>query len=66
MRISAKSDHICGSKVPKPPSNGHYMDADLVRKIWKIVSLANTNAILMKLTAIVYLYKAFNLENIKV
>lgn len=53
-------------KSQNPLQNGHYMDADLVRKIWKIVSLANTNAILMKVTAIVYLYKAFNLENIKV
>ena len=37
------------------------MKADLVRKTWEIFNLTTKNVILMKLTAITYLYKIYHL-----
>ena len=50
-----------GERVQKPPKRGHFMDAALPQKHSKIYNLATTNATLMKLTTIMYLYKTFNL-----
>ena len=63
VKISAKSDRIWGSKDPKttqkPPKKGYVIDAESIHKALKI-----TNAILVKLTTVVYLHKAFNLVKI--
>ena len=44
----------------KAPEN-HLMNAELVRKVLKDFKLTNTNAILIKLTTIMYLHEIFNL-----
>ena len=44
----------------KAPEN-HLMNAELVRKVLKDFKLTTTNAILIKLTAIMYLHEIFNL-----
>ena len=56
VRILAILDHIWGSKDPKTFQNGHFMDAESTRKTLKTFDLTTTNAILMKLTTIIYLY----------
>ena len=61
MYILANLDHVWGSKGPKPPKKGHFMDACLVRKTLETFNLATTNAILMKLTTIVHLYQVFHM-----
>ena len=45
-----------GVRTQKPPNKGHSMDAESVRKTLKAFNLTTTNAILMKLTAIMYLH----------
>ena len=54
MRISAKLDHIRGIRAQKPPKKGYFVDAESVRKTLEIFNLTTTNAIMMKLTAIMY------------
>ena len=44
----------------KAPEN-HLMKAELVRKVLKDFKLTTTNAILIKLTTIMYLHEIFNL-----
>ena len=44
----------------KAPEN-HLMNAELVRKVLKDFKLTTTNAILIKLTTIMYLHEIFNL-----
>ena len=41
-----------GVRAQKLPIKGHFVDAELVRKILKIFNLATANAILIKLTVI--------------
>ena len=43
-----------------PTKMGHFMDAESVRKTLNMYNLATTNAILIKLTTIMYLYFAKN------
>ena len=52
---------FAGERAQKPPKRGHFMDAASPRKHLKIYNLTTTNATLMKLTTIMYLYKTFNL-----
>ena len=49
-----------GVRASKPPQKGHFMDAESVRKILKIYNFTTTNAILMKLTKVMYLHKTFH------
>ena len=50
-----------GERAQKPPKWGHFMDAASPQQHFKIYNLTTTNAILMKLTTIMYLRKKFNL-----
>ena len=49
-------------RAQKAPKEGHFMDAESVRKTLKIYNLTTANAIFMKLTTIMYLSDTFNLE----
>ena len=61
LRISAILDHIGGVRAQKPPKKGYFVDAESVRKTLEIVNLTTTaNAILMKLTRIMYLHESVN------
>ena len=60
VRISAILNHIGGVRVQKPPKRGYFLDAELVRKTLEIFNLTTTNAILMKLTTIMYLHESVN------
>ena len=67
MRISAILDHI-GVRAQKPPKKGYFVDAKAVRKALKMFNLTTANAIVMKLTTIMYLHesvdrKAFRARN---
>ena len=48
-------------ETQKPRNKRHFMHTELVRKNLKIFNLTTTNAILMKLSKIMYLYEIFNL-----
>ena len=52
VRILAILVHIRGVRAQQPPKKGYFLDAELVRKTLEIFNLTITNAILMKLTAI--------------
>ena len=60
--ISAKLDHIWGGKGRKTSQNDHFIDAESVRKTFK---LATINAILMKLTTIMYPHEIANQKPLK-
>ena len=47
-----------GIMTQKPSREGHFMDAESVRKTLKTFNLTTTNDILMKLTTIMYLYES--------
>ena len=66
LRISAISDHIGGVRAQKPPKKGYFVDAESVRKTLEIFNLTTTNAILMKLTTIMYLHESVNRKAIRV
>ena len=59
VRISAILDYIWGSKGPNA-SQKRPLDAESVRKTLKIFNLTTTNAILTKLTTIMYLHENVN------
>ena len=50
-----------GERAKKPRKKGHLMDAASPRKHLKIHNLGTTNAMLMKVTTIMYHHKTFNL-----
>ena len=52
---------FAGERSQKLTKRSHFMDAALPQKHLKIYNLATTNAALMKLTTIMYLYKTCNL-----
>ena len=52
-----------GVRTQKAPKKGHSTDAESVWKTLKIYNLTTADAILMKLTRIIYLYDTFNLVN---
>ena len=60
VRISAILEIFGGVRTRKPPKKGHFVDAESVRKALKIFNLTTTNAILMKLTTIMYLHESVN------
>ena len=66
LRISAILDHIGGVRAQKPPKKGYFVDAESVRKTLEIFNLTTTNAILMKLTTIMYLHESVNRKAIRV
>ena len=55
-----------GVRAQYSPQNGHFMDAELVRKTLKTFNITNTTAILMKLTTIMYLYEILSRKPLKV
>ena len=61
VKISARLNNIWGSKGPKLPRKGHFMNVESIRKTLKIFNFTTTNAILMKLTTDIYLNKVFHL-----
>ena len=65
LRISETLDHNRGSKGPENSQEGYFMDAETVRKTLKTFNLTTTNAILMKLTTIMYLHESVNQKPLK-
>ena len=49
-----------GVKAQKPPKKYHFVYAESVRKTLKFFNLTAKNAILMKLTTIMYLHESVN------
>ena len=66
LRISAMLDHIWGVRAQKHPIKGYFVDAELVRKNLEIFNLTTTNAILIKLTTIMYLHESVNRKALRV
>ena len=60
MRILAILDHIGGVKAQKPPKKSSFVDGELVRKILEMFNLTTANAILTKLTTIMFLHESAN------
>ena len=60
VRISAILDHLEEVRAQKPLKKGYFVDAELVLKMLEIFNLTTTNAILMKLTTIMYLHDSVN------
>ena len=54
-----------GVRAQKPLKKGHFVDAELVRKTLKNVNLTTTNAILMKLSTIMYLHEGVNRKTLE-
>ena len=59
VRISVILDYMWGSKGPNTYQKGP-LDAESVREMLKIFNLTNTNALLMKLSTIIYLHESVN------
>ena len=55
-----------GVRTQKPPKKNHFMDAESVRKTLKTFNLATSNAIMMKLTAMIYLHEIVNRKSLRV
>ena len=66
VRISAILDNIGGARAPKPAKNGYFVDADSVRKTLEIFNSTTTNAILIKLTTIMYLHESVNRKAVRI
>ena len=60
VKISARLNNIWGSKSPKHPKRGHFMDAQSIQKTLNIFNCTTTYAILMKVTTNMYLIKVFH------
>ena len=60
MRISSILSHIGGVSAQKPPKKSYFVDAESVRKTLEIFNLTIANAILMKLTTVMYLHESVN------
>ena len=60
LRILAIMNHSGGVRAQQPPKKGYFVDAESVRKTLEIFNLTTTNAILMKLTTIMYLHESVN------
>ena len=65
VTISAKLSHIWESKGPKTSQKGYFMDAELVDKTLKIFNSITTNAILMKITTIMYSHESVKQKPLK-
>ena len=57
MIISAILDYIGGVRAQKPSKKYYFVDAKSVRKTLEVFNLTSTNAMLMKLTMIMYLHE---------
>ena len=57
MIISTILDHIGGARAQKPSKKYYFVDAKSVRKTLEVFNLTSTNAMLMKLTMIMYLHE---------
>ena len=66
VRISATLDHPEGKKGQKPRKNGYFVNAESVRKTLDIFNLTITNAILMKLTTIMFLHESVNRKALRI
>ena len=66
VRISAVLDRIGRVRAQKPPKKGYFVNAESVRKTLEIFSLTTANAILMKLTTIMYLHESVNRKALRV
>ena len=55
---------IVQGRTQKHPKKSHFMDAELVRKILKILNFGITIATLMKLITIIYFHEIFKLTEI--
>ena len=64
VRISVILDYMWGSKGPNTYQKGP-LDAESVRKMWKIFNLTNTNALLMKLSTIIYFHESVNRKTLR-
>ena len=51
VKFPARSNNIWGSKGPKVPKKGHFMDRESIQKTLKILNFTATYAILMELIA---------------
>ena len=60
LRISAILDHTGEVRAQKLPKKGYFADVESVHKTLEIINLTITNAILMKLTTIMYLHESVN------
>ena len=60
VRNLAILDHIGGVRAQKPFKKGYSGDAESVRITLETFNLTTTNAILMKLTTIMYLHESLN------
>ena len=49
----------------KPSKKGHFMEAESRRNTLKTFNLTTTNAILIKLTTIMYLYESVNRKHLR-
>ena len=58
VRFSVISDHNGGVRTKKPTKKGSFVDAESYAKFGKFFNLKLTNAILMKLTTIMYLHES--------
>ena len=63
--FSAILDHIVGVRAQNPPQKGYFVDADSVRKTLEIFDSTTTDAILMKLTTIMYLHESVNQKDLR-
>ena len=60
LKSSTILDHTGGVRAQKPPKKGYFVDAESVSKTLEIFLLTTTNAILMKVTTIMYLHESVN------
>ena len=66
LRISAILDHIWRVRTQKTSQKGQFRGCWTVRKILDIFNLTTTNAILMKLTTIMYFHESLNWKALRV
>ena len=60
VKISAILTHTEGVRAQKPTEKYYFVDAEAIRKTLKIFNLTTTNAILTRLTTIIYLHESVN------
>ena len=66
LRISAILDHIWRVRTQKTSQKGQFRGCWTVRKILDIFNLTTTNAILIKLTTIMYFHESLNWKALRV
>ena len=53
-------------RAQKPPKNGYLVDTEAVLKTLETFNLTSTNAILVKLTKIMYLHESLNRKALRI